>query len=171
MINNAKSLPLWVRIIGAIVVLMVLLSIRMGVKTAMTSLESVNTVPEDYFSAHGDVMVKIDSDLKNMATDLEKVGQGDRSVMGDFGINSEALNKDVMELQGYDGDVPSQYAKADQTLTKALDDLLLIGDKIQDDVENNNGTLLSIHMNRLIEGRTLLKQAADEMIEVHNNQL
>lgn len=181
MINKIKAWPIGGKIaggiIGGIVGLFLLLSIIAffsgmirGIINGPQKVASANA--EDYYSYHSPKIVKLDQDMTMMVTDIVKMSQGDSSsaTMTDFNIQSATIDRDIIDLQAYKGSVPSEYSKADGELTDALVDLQGANNNLSGDISSNNINSFLADAQAIGEGRSLLKQAVEDMIVAHDKQ-
>lgn len=177
MINRLKVLPTWQKVIGAVIIILVLLVVRVILKGIFTTNDlpasvTTSTTNQDYFSYHGPKLIQLDKDMQLMVNDILKISRGDQSpsTITDLTIQSGGVDKDIIDLQAYNGTIPTEYAQADQLLSDSLSDLQSANSDITTAVQNDDATSFQNDVAKIIEGRNLYKQAADDMISAHNKQ-
>lgn len=177
--NKIKALPQWQKvtgaILGAIILIMVLLIVRVVLKAELGNQNATvqaSSTKEDYFSYHGPKLIQLDKDMTSLVNDLLKMNQGDASseVVTDLSIQSGSVDRDIIDLQAYSGNVPAQYEQSDQLFSESLNDLMQANQTLTSDIQNNNVPAIETDLQNIINGRNLYKQAADSMISAHKNQ-
>lgn len=173
MINKIKAWPIGAKIVGGIaggIVGLFLVLFIIGFIGGFVN--GFRNASSQYYSYHGPKIVTLDSDTTSMVDDIMKMSRGDNSseTISDFNEKVVTVDRDVIAIQAYEGNVPSQYSQADSDLDAALGDILNTGDRIEQDINSNDIPSFLDDAKKFGNGRTMLKQAAQEMIDAHNKK-
>lgn len=173
MINKIKAWPIGFKIVGGLVGLFLVFIIISFFKGMVLGLVGgFENATSDYYQYHGPKIVQLDADTTAIANDIMKMSQDDssQSTIDDFNTNVAQVDRDVISLQAYKGSIPQEYAQAESDLQVALSDLLVTGDHIETDINNQDTTSFMSDTQKFGNGKYMLKQAAQEMIAAHNGQ-